>query len=151
MEPIIVQAQMLIRRPAVEVYRAFVDPAVTTKFWFTRSSGQLEVEKTIEWFWDMYGVSTKLVVKALEPGRRILIEWDDPAVSVEWLFEPYEDDTTYVTIKNWGHVGSEQELIAQALDNKGGFTFVLAGLKAWLEHGIELNLVADYVPMANVK
>ena len=80
MEPIIVQAQMLIRRPTAEVYRAFVDPAVTTKLWFTRSSGPLEVGKTIEWFWDMYGVSTKLVVKALEPGRRILIEWDDPCL-----------------------------------------------------------------------
>jgi uncharacterized protein YndB with AHSA1/START domain len=27
---------MLIRRPADEVFEAFIDPEVTTKFWFTR-------------------------------------------------------------------------------------------------------------------
>jgi uncharacterized protein (DUF2249 family) len=32
----------------------------------------------------------------------------------------------------------------------GGFTMVLAGLKALLEHGIELNLVADHFPNALV-
>ena len=29
---------------------------------------------------------------------------------------------------------------------KGGFSFVLAGLKALLEHGIELTLVVDHAP-----
>ena len=28
----------------------------------------------------------------------------------------------------------------------GGFSLVLAGLKALLEHGIQLNLVADHFP-----
>ena len=32
----------------------------------------------------------------------------------------------------------------------GGYTIVLCGLKAWLEHGIALNLVADKAPDANV-
>ncbi len=37
-------------------------------------------------------------------------------------------------------------VIAQALDAKGGYSFVLAGLKAWLEHGIQLNLVRNHFP-----
>ena len=37
----VVTATMLIRRPAAEVYAAFVDPAVTTRFWFSRASGPL--------------------------------------------------------------------------------------------------------------
>lgn len=37
--PPVVVAHMLIRRPAAEVYAAFVDPAVTTRFWFSASSG----------------------------------------------------------------------------------------------------------------
>jgi len=32
------------------------------------------------------------------------------------------------------------------LDSKGGFTWVLAGAKAWLERGINLNLIADAFP-----
>jgi len=40
-EPI-ARAEMLIRKPAAVVFNAFVDPAITSKFWFTRSSGRVE-------------------------------------------------------------------------------------------------------------
>lgn len=33
----VVKAEMLIRKPVEEVFEAFVDPAVTTRFWFTKS------------------------------------------------------------------------------------------------------------------
>jgi uncharacterized protein YndB with AHSA1/START domain len=32
------KVQMLIRNSVEEVFAAFVDPAITTRFWFTRSS-----------------------------------------------------------------------------------------------------------------
>lgn len=38
----VARAQVMIRRPAAEVFEAFVDPGVTTRFWFTKSSGRLE-------------------------------------------------------------------------------------------------------------
>jgi hypothetical protein len=41
--------------------------------------------------------------------------------------------------------------VKQAIDSTQGFTFVLSGLKALLEHGIELNLVADKRPDDRVK
>ena len=37
-------------------------------------------------------------------------------------------------------------MVSDALDSKGGFTWVLAGLKALLEHNIELNAIADAFP-----
>lgn len=46
-------------------------------------------------------------------------------------------------------ISLNDEIVAQALDSMGGFTFVLAGLKAFLEHGIVLNLVADHNPDAS--
>lgn len=149
--PPVVKTQMLIRRPVAEVFAAFVDPAVTTKFWFTKSSGKLEPGKEVRWDWEMYGVGTQVRVKAVEQDRRILIEWDDPPCPVEWLFAPRADDTTFVTISNWGFQGSDDEVVAKALDSMGGFSFVLAGLKALLEHGVALNLVADHSPDAHKK
>ena len=146
--PPIARAQMLIRNPVAEVFEAFVNPELTTKFWFTKSSGRLEPGKQIRWDWDMYGVSAQVTVKAVEQDRRILIEWDDPPCPVEWLFTPRADQTTMVTISNWGFRGSEDEVVAQAIDSMGGFTLVLAGLKALLEHGVLLNLVADHFPDA---
>jgi uncharacterized protein YndB with AHSA1/START domain len=47
---------MLIRRPMEEVFAAFIDPAVTTKIWSTKSSGRLEIGKLIVWQWEMSGV-----------------------------------------------------------------------------------------------
>jgi len=145
----IVKVQMMIRKPVAEVFDAFVDPAITTKFWFTKSSGRVEPGKQLVWEWEMYGASGQITVKKVEPNERILIDWDDPPLPVEWEFVARPDDTTLVTISNWGFSGSDDEVVARALDSKGGFTIVLAGLKAYLEHGIALNLVADQHPDAH--
>ena len=149
--PPIVKVQMLIRKPVSEVFMAFVDPAVTTRFWFTKSSGKLESGNEIRWEWEMYGVSALVSVKAVDPNKRILIEWGDPLRTVEWLFDPRLDNTTLVSISEKGFHGSDDEVVAQALDSKGGFTIVLAGLKALLEHDVVLNLVADQHPDAHKK
>jgi uncharacterized protein YndB with AHSA1/START domain len=113
----IVKAQMLIRRPAAEVFEAFVNPNITTQFWFTKSSGRLEPGKKIQWDWEMYGVSARITVKAVEQSARILIEWDDPPCPVEWKFTPRADNTTLVTISNWGFSGSEDEVIISELSS----------------------------------
>ena len=139
---------MLIRRPAAEVFEAFVDPDVTTKFWFTKGSGRLEVGRTVQWEWEMYGFSIPVRAKILEPGRRIVIEWPgsrDPR-TVEWTFQPLEDGTTFVRITEAGFTGDGDELVKQVTGSTQGFSLVLAGLKAYLEHGVRLNLVADRFP-----
>ena len=141
--PLVVRTQMLIRRPVAEVFRAFVDPEVTTKFWFTRASGALGPGASVTWYWDMYGVSGTAEVKEFEPDRRLLIHWPTP---VEWNFEPRGDAAALVIITASGFTGGEDEQVAAALDSMGGFGFVLAGCKAWLEHGVRLNLVADRHP-----
>lgn len=141
-EPI-AHAQMLIRRPVAEVFEAFIDPQITSKFWFSRGDRRLDEGSSVTWYWDMYGVHADVNVIALEPNQRILIEWPTP---VEWTFTPRGDDATFVSITASGFEGTDDEKVAQAVDNMGGFTIVLAGCKAYLEHGIELNLVADHNP-----
>ena len=142
----IAKVHMRIRRPVGDVFAAFVDPAITTKFWFTRSSGRLEPGATVRWDWEMYGVGTTVTVKEIEENKRIRIEWDDPACPVEWQFDSRADETTFVSISNWGFTGTDDEKVAKAMDSVGGFSFVLAGCKALLEHGVLLNLVADHNP-----
>ena len=144
---------MLIRRPASEVFGAFVDPAITTQFWFTRSDGPLEAGKTVQWDWEMYDVSATVTVKVLEPDRRIVIEWPGYSgpTTVEWTFEATGDDATFVTIQERGFTGSVPELVEQVADSTQGFSLVLAGLKALLEHDVRLNLVADRYPQGLVE
>jgi uncharacterized protein YndB with AHSA1/START domain len=87
----VMKTGMLIRKPVAEVFEAFIDPEITTQFWFTRSSGKLAPGAKVEWAWEMYAVSAAVTVKAIEPNRHIVIQW--PGYSglstVEWLFTPY--------------------------------------------------------------
>ena len=144
----IAKAEMLIRKPAAEVFAAFVDPEITKRFWFTRSTGRLEVGKHLTWTWEMYNHSVSVEVKAIELNKRILIDWGNygEMTTVEWVFTPHEQNSTYVTITNSGFKGDGDKIVSDALDSKGGFTWVLAGLKALLEHNIELNAIADAFP-----
>ena len=139
---------MLIRKPVADVFEAFINPDITTKFWFTKSSGRLEAGKQVQWDWEMYGISIPVTVKTVEPNKRILIEWPGHGspTTVEWVFTPCGAGTTFVSITNAGFTGDGDELVKQATDSAQGFSLVLAGLKALLEHGVRLNLVADRYP-----
>lgn len=143
--PSSIQATMLIRKPAADVFEAFVDPAITTRFWFDRSSGRLTPQGTATWYWDHYGVSADVKVVAFEPGRRLVIEWP---TRTEWDFKARDNDGTLVTITASGFTGSPDEQVRQALDNTEGFNLVLAACKAWLEFGVQLHVVADKAPDA---
>lgn len=144
----IAKTEMLIRRPVAEVFEAFIDPAITTKFWFTKSSGRLETGSQVRWDWEMYDSGTDVHVKSIESNKRILIVWMayGAPTAVEWIFTAYPDNTTFVSITNSGFQGTQEEIAEQALSSTEGFTFVLAGLKAFLEHDINLNLIADRFP-----
>jgi uncharacterized protein YndB with AHSA1/START domain len=139
---------MLIRKPVAEVFEAFVNPDITTNFWFTKGSGRLDAGKDVRWEWEMYDVSIPVTVKDIEPNKRILIEWPGYSgpTTVEWTFEDRGDGTTFVTITESGFVGDGDELVKQVADSTQGFTLVLAGLKALLEHDVKLNLVGDRFP-----
>jgi uncharacterized protein YndB with AHSA1/START domain len=96
----------------------------------------------------MYDVSAAVTVKAIEPNRRIEIEWPGYSglTTVEWLFTPHTNDTTFVSITETGFTGDGDSLVQQVTASTQGFTLVLAGLKALLEHNVRLNLVADRYP-----
>jgi len=140
---------MLIRKPVAEVFEAFINPEITTKFWFTKGSGRLEVGKQILWSWETYGFSVMVNVKAIEPNKRIVVEWGayGTPTTVEWIFTARPDNTTFVTITNTGFTGEDDdEIVGLVVSAVEGFTFVLAGLKAYLEHNIRLNLIEDRFP-----
>ncbi len=144
----VAKTAMLIRRPVAEVFEAFINPAITSKFWFTRGSGRLEPDKQVQWEWEMYDASTQVSVLAIEEHKRILVEWlgYGTPTTVEWIFTARDDNATFVSITNTGFSGNGDEKVKQAISSTEGFTFVLSGLKALLEHNIILNLVADRHP-----
>ena len=146
----VVKSEMLIRRPVEEVFEAFIDPEITTKFWFTKSSGRLEEGKRIKWEWEMYGVSDDILVKEIQPNKMIIIQSSDNTIT-QWIFTPRSANETFVSIPNSGFTGSGDDMVNYAIDSMGGYTMMLCALKALLEHQIILTVVADKAPDANVE
>lgn len=148
MEEPVARTGMLIRRPLDAVFEAFVDPVAITHFWFTGSTGRLESGAIVTWTWGMYGVSDEVTVLEFIEGERVAFRWSGPDApnTVIWTFTALGPDRTFVDVVNHGFSGAGEERTAAALDSVGGFGWVLAGAKAWLEHGIELNLVGDRFP-----
>ena len=129
---IFVQAQMLIRKPINEVFESFINPEITTNFWFTKSSGKLVEGETILWEWEMYDAKSEVKVHQIIPN-------------VDYEFKEMEKGTL-VIIKSFGYSETGDELLSVINDNTGGFTTVLDGCKAYLEHGINLRLIEDKFP-----
>jgi uncharacterized protein YndB with AHSA1/START domain len=141
------KAEMLIRRGVEEVFDAFINPEITTKIWFTKSSGKLEAGKTVTWNWEMYNHSVEVEVLEVIPLQKIKINWgnyDNPSI-VEWNFREMKNGT-FVSVSNEIIQTDPEKLLAEVRDSTEGFTLVLANLKALLEHGILLQLVADRFP-----
>ncbi len=145
-----VNVGMLIRRTPHDVFEALADPAITTRFWYTKSSGRMSPGAELLWEWEMYGVAGHVSVLQVEPDRRIRFhsETDDPEhpTTVEFRFVPYESDKTYVQVSETGFRGDGDTCVARALDSTAGYTFLLSALKAALEHDITLRVIGDAHP-----
>lgn len=142
------KSELGIRKPVKEVFEAFIDPKITTKFWFTHSTGNLELGKTIAWKWEMYNLVVPVTVIEIVENQKIRIEWGEgiQKSTVLWEFKSVNDNLTFLTIRNYNFLANGDELLSQIKDSTKGFTFVLSGLKAWLEHKIQLRLVGDAFP-----
>jgi uncharacterized protein YndB with AHSA1/START domain len=136
-----------IARPPAEVYEAVADPEQLSRYFTTAGArGRLEPGADVSWdFADFPGRFPVNVVEATPP-ERIVIEWEAASGSnatgttrTTFTFAPLDDGSrTLVTIteESW----SATELGAKhAFGNCEGWTGMLAAMKAWVEHGINLR------------
>lgn len=142
------RSEMLIRKPVSEVFQAFIDPEITCHFWFTKGSQKLEQGIPTIWTWEMYGFSLAIFPRLIEENKRIIIEWGNTGEEtlVEWIFTSLNENETFVSITNSNFQGETDTILTAIRNSTEGFTLVLAGAKAYLEHQIHLNLVTDRFP-----
>ena len=143
-----------IARPVEEAFEAVADPAKLSAYFTTGGAvGRLETGKTVQWeFADFPGAFPVEVVE-VEPNRRIVLRWEanegppeaEEAVvraaymtTVVFTFEPLDDGRTLVTIEEGGWHETPTGLKA-AFGNCQGWSQMLAALKAWVEHGVNLR------------
>jgi uncharacterized protein YndB with AHSA1/START domain len=135
-------SEQLVRKPAREVFAAFVEPWLLVQFWLATASGPLELGRKVHWEFMVQGAADDIEVLALEPDRRIRVRWSD-GTETEWTFTAYGDDETIVRIEQSGFTGEPHEIAAAALEATQGYAIVLCGLKVLLEGERSVRLVAD--------
>ena len=79
-------------------------------------------------------------------SRTVSTRWSSAVTRIFKVFTPLEDGTTFVSVTNSGLTGDGDELVKQATDSTQGFSLMLAGLEALLEHDVRLNIAGDRYP-----
>ncbi|MGO2113268.1 MAG: SRPBCC domain-containing protein [Pseudoclavibacter sp.] len=136
-----------VSRPPAEVFDAVADPEQLSKY-FTTGGARGRLETGAEVSWDFHDFPGRFPVTVVEsaPPKRIVIEWEGEAVAGDrtvttatFTFEPVDDGArTLVTISEaaWQLSADGSK---NAFGNCMGWTGMLAAMKVWLEHGINLR------------
>ncbi len=144
-----------VSKPVHEVFEAVADPAMLSGYFTTGGAvGRLETGKTVQWeFADFPGPFPVEVVEVVQ-DQRIVLRWEanegvpegDASVvdagywtTVTMTFEPLDDGArTLVRIAEQGWRETPTGLKA-SYGNCMGWSQMLAALKAFVEHGINLR------------
>ncbi len=144
----IARAKSIVHSPAEDVLRAFTEPEQMSKFWFHRNDQGLEPDQSVTFYLgsdsNAYGFTVHVL--DLVPASRLHVKWgdEDSWTEVLWLLEATENGDTILTIEESGFSGNEEEIINQVVDSTKGFNQVIVAAKAWLEHGVAINVVSDH-------
>lgn len=149
------EVSMRVARPVHEVFEAVADPAKLSGYFTTGGAvGRLETGATVQWdFADFPGAFPVEVVEVIQ-DERIVLRWEanegvpddnQPVVGAAYMttvtmsFSPLDGDTrTLVRIAEEGWRDTPTGLKA-SYGNCMGWTQMLASLKAFVEHGINLR------------
>lgn len=136
-----------ISRPIADVYEAVADPEQLSKY-FTTGGARGRLKSGTEVTWDFHDFPGAFPVRVVEasPPNRIVINWDgegssseDGTTTTTFEFESIDEGTrTLVTIteSSWTPTTAGAQ---SAFGNCQGWTGMLAALKVWVEHGINLR------------
>jgi uncharacterized protein YndB with AHSA1/START domain len=132
-----------IAKPASEVFNAVHDPEKLSGYFTTGgASGLLEEGTTVTWDFADFPGAFPVRVSKVERDRLIVLEWDQPddgsTTEVRMEFEPLDDESTMVRISE-GSWRETQDGLDRSYGNCMGWMQMIASMKVYLEHGINLR------------
>jgi uncharacterized protein YndB with AHSA1/START domain len=146
----------IIARPVEEVFEAVADPARLSGYFTTGGAkGRLEAGAVVTWDFADFPGAFPVYVDEVVPNEKIVLRWDasegdapvesgelgtpqDYQTTVTMTFTPLEDGRTMVGIAEQGWRFTEGALKA-SYGNCQGWSQMLAALKVYVEHGINLR------------
>lgn len=136
----IASVEMLIRKPAKDVFNAFVEPRTIEEFWLKSASGPLAKGAIVEWEFMVPDARETVTVTEFIASQVIAFSWSD-GIAVKMEFDPQDENSTRLSVTATGFDGTNG--LSQAVNATEGFTIVLCDLKSLLETGRSGNMVRD--------
>ena len=146
-EPLSFSVTGHISKTSHEVYEAVADPQQLSAYFTTGGAkGRLDTDAQVTWdFHDFPGRFPVQVVHTIQ-DEKIVLRWagegvasEDGMNTVTFEFQPVDEGSrTKVKITEAGWLSTPQGLTG-AFGNCEGWTGMLAAMKIWLEHGINLR------------
>jgi uncharacterized protein YndB with AHSA1/START domain len=121
-----------------DVWEAATEAKHLNRFFTSGAKGNIAADlKPVTWKWKGFG-SAKLTVMECEPLKSCQFRWKAPGndeTLVRFEFSRYKRRT----IVHVYEAGWKPERLDRALDNCGGWSEWLYGLKAYVDYGIDLR------------
>ena len=134
-----------IAKPVHEVFEAVADPEQLSHYFTTGGAkGRLQEGATVTWDFHDFPGAFPVHVTEVVPDERIVLEWkaNEPGTeyrtTVTMAFKPTDDGRTLVEIAEEGWRETPGGLTA-SYGNCMGWSQMVAALKMWLEHGINMR------------
>ncbi|UOQ58210.1 SRPBCC domain-containing protein [Leucobacter allii] len=137
-----------IAKPPAEVYEAVADPGILSRYFTTGgASGRAETGATVQWDFADFPGAFPVEVLSAEPPERIVLRWggepeatvDPRGTEVAFVFTGVDAGSrteVRITERAWRVTAGGAQ---GAFGNCMGWSGMLAAMKAWLEHGINLR------------
>ncbi len=136
---------IIVNRPRTQVFEAVADPKELSAYFTTGgASGRLDKGATVTWDFADFPGAFPVHVSDVVADEKIVFSWKayepdtDYQVEVTMRFSDVGEGRTKVEVEERGWRSTEAAVKA-SYGNCMGWSQMLAALKAWAEHGINLR------------
>ena len=139
------QVFIIVSRPRHDVFEAVADPEKLSSYFTTGgASARMEQGQTVTWDFADFPGAFSVHVTEVVPDEKLVFNWQaneqdaDYQLQVTFRFSDVEEGRTKVEVEEAGWRSTEAAVKA-SYGNCMGWSQMLAALKVWLEHGINLR------------
>jgi uncharacterized protein YndB with AHSA1/START domain len=133
-----VKTKFKIKKPTRDVFEALVDPNKMANYWFSSGSARVEQGKIITWRYDEYNAEVAIKVLEVEDNQKIVFSWgpEQEGTVVTMTITESDRSSTIIEVTESGFKEDDPNLLERMVDQKGGWVYMLVGLKAYLENDV---------------
>jgi uncharacterized protein YndB with AHSA1/START domain len=131
-----------VLKPVGEVFEAVIDPAKMSNYFISSASAPMTSGTRVQWEFADVDAKVAVDIVNVERDRKIVFDWnpaDGKGTRTTIRFTPDGAGATVVTI-NEARFPFDEEGVKRAMGQTGGWTYFLACLKAYVQHGINLRI-----------